>query len=193
MRRPVRGFTLVEILVASSLFILFTTILVFFLSNLLPGARDHLRAMHRSHQTEAALRKVRMLVESSEQRGLSVDTSSASSSVLAVQPVLHYDSGSKKVWAQAITVFWLSDSGLRFRRFEQAELAALGVNLDPAAPTPLSASQLTELVESGPGLLLVDGLSGFEVSTDWESSEPRLRASLHDSSEFDLVLRVSRT
>lgn len=170
-----RGLSLLEALVASSVFLLISTTCVYNFKNVITQSSHRLLFQAASKQVDVTVVKLVDALQSSQASGVGVKQLGTSSSALSVQRALKTSSMGTVAWEEALHLYWRNpgENVLRYTKIKKEDAQKAGLLLSnkyPLRPTP---EQIDVLVESfsKKSKVLVPNLETFDVSEDWMTDE----------------------
>ena len=180
-----RGMTLVETMVASTIFLLvLAAVFSIFRETLMKGPHRILFEAS-TKRLQVGLTKIVDDLEASNSQGVGIAKPDENSSILSIQRKTGIDSLGSVTWEETLRLYWneKGEEVLRYAEITKDEAGAEGVNLSPNYPQKPTPSQLEALVAAkrDRSKIVVAHLMAFEVSDEWLTQ---------DEKTLDLVLRM---
>ena len=163
---------MVEVLVASGLFGLVMTGLLFSYKTQIQGGLRYLGFSVHQRQLSVALNQMQGASTKSLPEAVFVGPST-----LAIQPLSRIRPDGQVEWENRLFLFWLSDNKIISRTFSENDLSKFGITANPLTPVLLSEPLLEDMKSEG-GRLLAEGLQSFSASFRGSSKFPEVSASL---------------
>lgn len=180
-----RGMTLVETLVASTIFLLILGgVFSIFRETLLRGPH---RIMFEasSKRLQVGMTKIVDGLESSNSQGVGLVRLADDNSILSIQRKTGIDSLGSVTWEEELHLYWneKKEETLRYARVKKDEAAARGLELSPNFPQRPTTDQLKALVSDKikRSKVMVGDVTEFRVSDAWLTE---------DEKTVDIVLRM---